>query len=129
MVHRALLGSLERFIGVLIEQYSGLFPLWLAPVQIKVLTITDKQAAFASEIARKLEGLNVRVEVDESAEKIGQKIREASIQKIPYLVIVGDKEVEKKLVSVRKQDGQNLGTMSLEEFMAVIGKEIEERRC
>lgn len=127
MIHRALLGSIERFFGVLIEHYGALFPLWLAPVQVIVLTITDKHNDYANEIAQKLRSKNIRAEVDDRSEKIGLKIREASMNKIPYQLIVGDNEIKDEKVSVRKQDGKNPGAMSLDHFCSAIQKEISEK--
>jgi threonyl-tRNA synthetase len=127
MVHRALLGSLERFFGVLIEHYAGAFPLWLAPVQARVLTITDKQNAYALEVARTLQGAGLRAECDGRSEKIGLKIREATLEKVPYLLVVGDQEVAKRTASVRRGDGANLGAMGLDDFLALAKREISEK--
>jgi len=118
MVHRALLGSLERFVGILIEHFGGVFPLWLAPVQVKVMTITDKQHDFAKEVARSLKDLGYRVELDLNNEKIGAKIRMASMEKIPYQVVIGDKEVEAKTVAVRLRSGESLPPMPVQDFVA-----------
>lgn len=113
MLHRAILGSMERFIGILIEHHAGMFPMWLAPLQAVVLTITDRHAEYAKELARSLKNQGYRVELDLRNEKIGFKIREHSIQRVPYLLIVGDQEVEKGTVSVRTQQGVDLGSLSL----------------
>ena len=128
MIHRALLGSLERFIGILIEQYAGLFPLWLAPVQAILLSITEGQNAYIQTIAEKLKKENLRIETDLRSEKIGYKIREASMQKIPYLLIVGEKEEKNQTLSVRKQSGENLGSYSLENLLSLLQQEVLEKR-
>ena len=105
MLHRVILGSLERFLGVLIEHYAGAFPVWLAPVQAIILPVTDRAHPFAQEVARKLHEEDLRVETDLRNEKLGLKIREAQLQKIPYMLIVGDKEVAARTLSVRQLDG------------------------
>ena len=129
MVHRALMGSIERFFGVLIEHYAGAFPLWLAPVQVKVLPITDRQQAYANQIAESLTSADLRVEVDLRNEKVGLKIREAAMAKVPYMVIVGDREVEASTLAIRKRGGENLGTMELEPFLNKLKKEVQDRTC
>lgn len=116
MIHRALLGSVERFFGILIEHYAGAFPLWLAPVQAMVLTITERQDAYAREIQRRLRLCGLRIETDLRNEKIGFKIREHTLKRVPYLLVVGDREMEQETVSVRSRAGQDLGSMSLETF-------------
>ncbi len=127
MIHRVVFGSVERFIGVLIEQFAGKFPTWLAPVQVKVLPLTDRTAEAAKDIASTLNALKIRVETDERNEKIGFKIREAQMQRIPYMLIIGDKEVEQNLVAVRSRDGGDLGTMPLDDFIAKIQNEISSK--
>ncbi|MBR5947121.1 MAG: threonine--tRNA ligase [Clostridia bacterium] len=127
MIHRAMFGSIERFIGVITEHFAGAFPTWLAPVQVKVMAMTDRTMDASVEIADKLTALGLRVETDLRNEKIGFKIREAQMQKIPYMLIVGDKEVENGVVAVRSRKGGDLGTMSLDEFMARIEKEVREK--
>jgi threonyl-tRNA synthetase len=117
MIHRALLGSIERFFGMLIEHYAGAFPVWLAPVQAKVLSITDNQLDYAKSVRDRLLAEGIRAELDSRSEKIGFKIREAAIEKVPYILVVGDKEVQQNMVSVRERGGKDLGTMSLDEFM------------
>jgi threonyl-tRNA synthetase len=112
MVHRALLGSLERFFGVLIEHYAGAFPVWVAPVQAIVLPLTDAQVPYARSVAKTLIAAGVRVEVDERNEKLGYKIREAQLAKVPYMLVVGNREIEQGGVAIRKRDGQDLGFMS-----------------
>ena len=127
MVHRALLGSVERFFGVLIEHYAGAFPTWLAPVQVKVLPITDAQQDYAQAVVKQLEDAGVRVEIDDRNEKIGFKIREAQLEKAPYMLVVGQKEVEAGKVAVRERKAGDQGQQTLEEFIAKIGEEIETR--
>ena len=127
MIHRVVFGSIERFIGVITEHFAGAFPVWLSPVQVKVMPITDRAADYAKSVAAKLDAAKVRVETDLRNEKIGYKIREAQMQKIPYMLVVGDKEAEAGTVSVRTRAGVDLGAMPLDEFMAKIGEEISTR--
>ncbi len=127
MVHRALLGSLERFFGVLIEHYAGLFPVWLAPVQAVLITISDKELAYAEEIAAKLREKNLRIEIDSRVEKLGAKIREAELKKVPYMVILGAKEREKGAVSVRSKKKGDLGSLSVEQFTDLLNQENQSR--
>lgn len=127
MIHRVVFGSVERFIGVLIEHFAGKFPTWLSPVQVKVLPLTDRTIDAANGIAKKLDALKLRVEVDERNEKIGFKIREAQMQRIPYMLIIGDKEVEQNVVAVRSRDKGDLGTMPLEAFMEKIQEEVNSK--
>jgi len=124
MLHRAILGSLERFIGILIEEYAGLFPLWLAPRQVMVMNITDQQAAFCDEVVGFLREAGIRADKDLRNEKINFKIREHTLQRVPYLLIVGDREVEARTVAVRMRDGKDLGTMSLDDILARLHTEI-----
>ena len=124
MIHRVVLGSIERFIGVITEHFAGAFPTWLAPVQVKILPITDRTKEYAQDLAAKLDALGVRVETDLRNEKIGYKIREAQLQKIPFMLVVGDKEAEAGNVSVRTRSGGDLGVMSYDEFAAKIQEEI-----
>ena len=128
MLHRAILGSLERFIGILIEQHAGTFPVWLAPVQAVVLIIADRHADYAKEVTQTLEKLGVRVKIDLRNEKIGFKIREHSIQRVPYLLIIGDKELEDQRVTVRTQKGQDLGSLSIDQFSDRLYQEIEDKK-
>lgn len=128
MIHRALMGSLERFFGVLVEHYAGAFPLWLAPRQVGVLTIAERHAGYAGEIAGALWGKGFRVELNIDNEKIGYKIRKATIRKIPYLVIIGDAEMAGKTVTVRKRSGENIGALALDNFMDLLREEILLRR-
>ncbi len=125
MLHRAILGSIERFIGILLEHYAGHFPLWLAPIQVVIMTITDKQRDYASEIAQELESLGLRVKLDLRNEKISFKIREHSLQKIPYQLVIGAKEVETKQITVRRQTGDDLGSMSVLMFYQMIRQAID----
>ena len=127
MIHRVVFGSIERFIGVITEHFAGAFPVWLSPVQVKVMPITDRAADYAKSVAAKLDAAKVRVETDLRNEKIGYKIREAQMQKIPYMLVVGDKEAEAGTVSVRTRAGVDLGAMPLDEFMEKIGEEISTR--
>ncbi len=127
MIHRVVFGSIERFIGVITEHFAGAFPVWLSPVQVKVMPITDRAADYAKSVAAKLDAAKVRVETDLRNEKIGYKIREAQMQKIPYMLVVGDKEAEAGTVSVRTRAGVDLGAMPLDEFMAKICEEISTR--
>jgi len=128
MIHRALLGSLERFFGCLIEHYAGAFPLWLAPVQAKVMTITDKQDDYASGVLNRLLSSGIRGEADLRNEKIGLKIREAQLEKISYMLIVGNKEVESKTVSVRKRGGTDMGVMEVDKFIEIAKEEIKNKQ-
>ncbi|AKS42041.1 threonine--tRNA ligase [Wenzhouxiangella marina] len=127
MLHRAILGSVERFIGVLLEHYAGDLPLWLAPVQGVVMNITDAQADYVREVAEALQTAGLRVETDLRNEKIGYKIRSRTLEKIPYLLVVGDREVENRQVAVRRRDGTDLGTMSVDELAARLREEVAQR--
>jgi threonyl-tRNA synthetase len=127
MIHRALLGSLERFFGVLIEHYAGNFPLWLAPVQVKVLPITDRHHPWVKEIEQVLQNSGIRCAVDLRNEKINLKIREAELQKVPYMLIVGDKELESKSVSIRRKGSGDKGSLPLAEFTATVAEEIKNK--
>src|SRR4030095_16664207 len=127
MVHRALLGSLERFFGVLIEHYAGAFPLWLAPVQAVVVPVAERHHEYAQAVAARLRGRGVRVHVDDRSEKMGYKIREAQVQKVPYMLVVGDKEVEAKTVSVRHRQAGDLGSMAAEDLGERIARLARER--
>lgn len=127
MIHRALMGSLERFIGVLIEHYAGAFPLWLAPEQARVMNITDAQADYCGEVYARLRALGVRIEKDVRNEKLNYKIREAQLMKVPYMLIVGDREKEDGTVTVRKKDGQNLPAMTPEAFCDLVRDECRLR--
>ena len=127
MVHRAIFGSFERFLGILTEHFAGAFPLWLAPIQVKVMSIAEAHNEYANKIKDALEEEGIRVELDERNEKIGYKIREAQLQKVPYMLILGDKEVEENKVGVRERKAGDLGQMSYDEFIRKIKEEIENR--
>ena len=128
MIHRALLGSLERFFGILIENYGGAFPVWLSPVQAKILTITNKQDDYAVSLSKKLEDFNIRVENDLRNEKIGAKVRDATLEKVPYMIIIGEKEVKENKITVRKRTGEDLGSMEFSKFLSLINDDIKEKR-
>jgi threonyl-tRNA synthetase len=128
MIHRAILGSIERFIGILTEEYAGLFPTWLAPKQVVIMNITDKQADYVHEIVQKLNKLGIRAAADLRNEKIGFKIREHTLKRIPYLLVVGDKEVEQQEVAVRTRTGEDLGKFNVDDFVAKISEEIKNRQ-
>jgi len=127
MLHRALMGSLERFFGCLVEHYAGAFPLWLAPVQVVLLPITDNHMGYADEVAQRLEELGIRVEKDLRNEKIGFKIREAQLQKIPYMVVLGDKEVDSQTLAVRKRRSKETRTLDFESFLEELQSGIDSR--
>jgi threonyl-tRNA synthetase len=128
MVHRALLGSFERFIGILIEHYAGEFPLWLSPVQAAVLPIADRHVEYAWKVAEQLRAVGLRAEVDERSESVGRKIREAELQKAPYMLVVGDKEAESSVVAVRRHREGDIGSMALEEFRDLALEEVSSKR-
>ena len=127
MIHRVVYGSIERFIGILIEHYAGSFPVWMAPNQVRVMPITDKQQAYAKEINDKLFELGYRTQLDDRNEKIGKKIREAQVQKVPFMLIVGEKEEEAGTVAVRQRHGGDLGAMTLDAFIARMQKDIDTK--
>jgi len=128
MLHRAILGSLERFIGILIEHYAGNFPTWLAPTQVSVLTITDRQAEYAQKIVQTLNAKGFRAAADLRNEKIGFKIREHTLHKVPYLVILGDKEAENETLAVRRTiGGEDLGVMDIDAFVQQLTADVERR--
>ena len=127
MIHRVVLGSIERFIGVITEHFAGAFPLWLSPVQVKVLTVTDRADSYAKELTAALDEKGFRAETDLRNEKIGKKIRETTLEKIPYMLVVGDRDVENKTVSVRTRGGEDLGAMSLEDFAAKLREEVDTK--
>ena len=127
VLHRAILGSLDRFMAYLIEETMGAFPAWLAPVQVKVLPITDRALDYANELSAALDARGFRVEVDDRNEKIGKKIRETTLEKVPYMLVVGDRDIENKTVSVRTRGGEDLGAMSLEEFSAKLDEEVRTK--
>ena len=126
MVHRVVLGSIERFIGVITEHFAGAFPTWLAPVQVKILPITDRAAEYADQVSARLNALGYRVETDHRSEKIGFKIREAQLEKVPYMLIVGDKEVESGEVAVRNRRGEQ-EVLSFDAFQAKLKEEVDSK--
>lgn len=128
MIHRVAFGSIERFIGILIEHYEGKFPVWLSPVQVKILPISDKYMDYCKEVYDILYEKGIRVELDDRAEKIGYKIREAQLQKVPYMLVLGEKEVADQAISVRSRDKGELGQMKLDDFLQTVLEEIEERK-
>jgi threonyl-tRNA synthetase len=127
LIHRAIFGSFERFIAMLIEHYAGAFPLWLAPVQATVLPIADRHSAYARNVLQKLVAAGFRAEVDERQEKIGYKIREAQLQKIPYMLVVGDREAAEGTVAVRSRSGGDLGSQPLDAFISSAREEVEKK--
>ena len=127
MIHRVVFGSIERFIGILIEHSAGAFPTWLAPVQVKVLPISEKYMDYAENVRKKLDEAGIRVELDTRSEKIGYKIREAQQAKVPYMLVVGQKEEEDGTVAVRSRAAGDEGTRSLDAFIADIQKEIDSK--
>jgi threonyl-tRNA synthetase len=127
MLHRVILGSIERFIGVLIEHFAGAFPTWLAPVQVVLLPITDRHIPYAQTVEEVLRGRGIRVELDHRNAKLGYKIREAQLQKIPYMVVVGDKEASETAVSPRLRTGEELSMMPLDEFASRLEEESRVR--
>jgi threonyl-tRNA synthetase len=127
MIHRAILGSLERFIGIIIEHFAGAFPTWLAPVQAKVLPLSEKFVDYAGGVTRQLKDAGVRVEIDDSNEKLGAKIRNAQLQKVPYMLIVGEKEAQSGTVTVRKRSGGDQAAISVEELIAVVKEQVRTR--
>lgn len=128
MIHRAVLGSLERFIGILTEEYAGFFPTWLAPQQVVVMNITDTQADYVQELVSKLQSVGIRAKADLRNEKIGFKIREHTLRRVPYMLVCGDKEVESGKVSVRTRRGKDLGSLDVNEFTNKLLEEIRSRQ-
>lgn len=127
VIHRVVYGSIERFFGILVEHFAGRFPAWLAPVQVKLLPIADRHIEYAKEVQAKLAEEGLRVDIDERAEKIGYKIREAQMQKVPYMIVLGDKEQDEKMLSVRSRDNGELGAKSMDEFVASLKEEIKSK--
>ena len=127
MVHRALFGSIERFFGVLIEHYAGAFPMWLAPVQVSVLPITDQVNEYAEKVALELRSAGLRVESNLKGEKIGAKIRDAQMQKVPFMLVLGDREMEQGNVAVRERSKGDIGVMSTNDFVEMARKLVELR--
>ena len=128
MLHRVILGSLERFIGALIEHYAGALPVWLSPVQAVVIPITDKQQKFAQEVERTLREKGIRTQLDARSELMQKRIRAAQLEKIPYMLIVGEREVAQKEVAIRARAGGEQGTMKIEEFIKKIEQEVKQRK-
>ena len=128
MVHRTVLGSMERFVGGLVEQYAGAFPVWLAPVQVEVIPIADRHNAYARQVLEKLRAADLRAEVDDSTERMNAKVRKAQMQKIPYMLVVGDKEAEAGTVAVRLRTEENLGPKPLDEFIAMVQQAVAEKK-
>ena len=127
MIHRAILGSLERFLGILVEEFAGQFPVWLAPKQVVVMNITDRQADYVSDVVRSLRAAGIRASADLRNEKIGFKIREHTLQRVPYLLVCGDKEVDQGGVAVRTRRGVDLGQLALDDFIAQVREDIDTR--
>ena len=127
MIHRVVFGSIERFIAILTEHYAGAFPVWLSPVQVKILPLIDKHHQYAAEVQKALEEKGIRVECDMRNEKIGYKIREAQLEKTPYMLVIGDKEMENNMVAVRSRKDGDLGAMSLNDFIEKIGQEVQNK--
>jgi threonyl-tRNA synthetase len=128
MLHRALLGSLERFFGILVEHYAGAFPAWLAPLQARVMTITNDADGYAAQVLEKLRAAGLRAEVDPSSEKINAKVRQAQVDKIPYSLVVGKKEAETGQVALRRRASMDNQVMTLDEFIALAKLEVAEKR-
>jgi len=127
MLHRTLLGSMERFVGTLIEHYAGAFPVWLSPLQVRIIPITDNQLEYAKNLEQILKENDIRVEIDDKSETMQNKIRNATTEKVPYMIIVGGREAEQKTISVRQRDGQDLGIMSLETFVDQLKDQITKK--
>ena len=127
MIHRAILGSMERFIGILTEEFAGFFPTWLAPVQVVIMNITDSQSDYVNELTQKLSNAGIRVKADLRNEKIGFKIREHTLRRVPYMLVCGDKEVESGKVAVRTRRGKDLGSMDVNEVIEKLQQEIRSR--
>jgi len=128
MIHRALLGAIERFIGVLIEHYGGAFPLWLSPVQISIIPISEKHIKYAEKIARELKEENFRVEIQGENETVSKKIRQVEIQKIPYALVAGEKEQRAKTIRVRSREKGDAGETKLDKFIAKIKKQVKDKK-
>ena len=128
VIHRAILGSSDRFISFLLEETKGLLPTWLAPVQVKILPITDKQVDYAKKVKEILLSQNIRVKLDDRNEKVGYKIREAQLEKVPYMLVIGDKEIESEAVAVRSRKEGDIGIVTLEDFITNIKEEIDLKK-
>jgi threonyl-tRNA synthetase len=129
MIHRAPFGSMERFVALLTEHCAGKFPLWLAPVQVKILPISDKFMPYAENVLNKLKNADIRAEIDERSEKIGKKIRDTELAKIPLMLVIGEKEVTEEKIAVRRQGIGDLGTKSLDEFIIMINEEVKRKKA
>jgi threonyl-tRNA synthetase len=129
IIHRAPLGTHERFIGFLLEHYAGKFPLWLAPVQVKILPISDKFLEYSKNALNKLKIADIRVEIDERSEKIGKKIRDTELMKIPFMLVIGEREVNEEKVSVRRQGKGDLGSKNLDEFVEMVKEEVKSKKA
>jgi threonyl-tRNA synthetase len=129
MIHRALMGSFERFMGILIEHYAGEFPLWLAPVQALVLPVSDRHLGYAAEVQQRLAAAGLRARVDDRSESIGRMIRDAELAKVPYMLVVGDREAESDAAALRRHREGDLGTATVEEIAARLSTEVAERRA
>jgi threonyl-tRNA synthetase len=129
MIHRAVFGSLERFFGVLVEHYAGRFPAWLAPTQAVVMPITDGQAEYAQRVADRLREAGFWADADLRNEKVGYKIRQHTLDKVPYMLVTGEQEVEAGLVAVRRRNGEDLGTMSVDDFLDRLDTEVREKKA
>jgi threonyl-tRNA synthetase len=129
IIHRAPLGTHERFIGFLLEHYAGKFPLWIAPLQVKILPISDKYLDYTVSLKDQLTNAGIRCEIDDRNEKIGKKIRDTELMKVPYMLVVGEKEMQEKMVSVRRQGKGDLGTQSLGDFIQTAVEEIQVRKA
>jgi threonyl-tRNA synthetase len=127
MVHRALFGSIERFFGVLIEHYTGAFPVWLSPVQAVVLPISDKHAAYAREVLEELQRAKIRAQLDDRNEKLNSRIRDSQLQKVPFMLVVGDREAQNRTVAVRRRDSGDAGTRPISEFVTYARELIDTR--
>jgi len=128
MLHRVILGAIERFMGVLIEHYAGAFPVWLSPVQCVLLTVTDKHIPYAQTVYERLSNAGIRCEKYFDNEKLGYKIRQAQMQKIPYMLVIGDKEMEAGTVAPRVRDGRNMGALPVEQFMDLVRENCEKKQ-
>jgi threonyl-tRNA synthetase len=127
MIHRVVFGSIERFIAILTEHFAGAFPVWLAPVQVKILTIVEKHHEYALNVQKRLQERDIRVEIDLRNEKIGYKIREAQLEKVPYMLIIGDKEMENDAIAIRSRKEGDLGQMTVDSFINKIINEVNEK--
>ncbi|MDO5331329.1 MAG: His/Gly/Thr/Pro-type tRNA ligase C-terminal domain-containing protein, partial [Bacillota bacterium] len=127
MIHRVVYGSIERFIGVITEHFAGAFPCWLSPVQVKILPVTDRAYDYADNIKSVLDQHGYRVEIDKRNEKTGRKIRDAQLEKVPYMIVVGDRDIQNNTIALRHRTDGELGTMTLEQFERIIGEDVEQK--